>query len=204
MSLASPREHDFLAVAQAGGDSCFGVEMKDKKSTYGLSLDQLADLLAVGIDEPGFVDKISDDTAIAAALHNWLVRSLPQDASLLDSLLVIMGRLGCGMNALVGKSVGKILLDPQTDIGILQAIKTYGKKLSYTVDSPAENAIAITLYYAALANALVHHDEKISQQTYDTLGQAFDVLIEKKWMTPELTEMFSQARRICQEKRGRE
>lgn len=173
-----------------------------KKSTYGLRLDQLADLLSVGIDESSFVDKISDDKAIAGMLRNWLVRSLPKDSSLLDSLLVIMGRVGCGMQSLAGKSLGEVLLEPETDIGLLQAIKIYGKKLSFTVDSETEKAIAITMYHAAIANSLVHHDEKISQLSYDTLKRSFALLVEKKWMTAELKEMFSQARSICQEKRG--
>ena len=175
-----------------------------KKSTYGLRLDQLAELLSVGIDESDFLDKISDDKAIAGMLRNWLIKSLPKDSSLLDSLLVIMGRLGCGMQSLAGKSIGDVLLDPQTDIGLLQAIKIYGKKLSFTVDSEAEKAIAITMYHAAIANSLVHHDKKISQLSYDTLERSFALLVEKKWMTPELKEMFSQARGICRDKRGAE
>lgn len=175
-----------------------------KKSTYGLTPDQLAELLSVGIDESDFLDKISDDKAIAGMLHNWLVRSLPEDSSLLDSLLVIMGRLGCGMQSLAGKSIGDVLLDPQTDIGLLQAIKIYGKKLAYTVDSEAEKAIAITMYHAALASGLIHHDKKISQSSYETLDKSFTMLIERKWMTPELKEMFSQARSICRDKRGAE
>ncbi len=173
-----------------------------KKSTYGLTPDQLAELLSVGIDESNFVDRVSDDKAIADMLRNWLVRSLPKDSSLLDSLLVIMGRLGCGMQSLAGKSLGDVLLNPETDIGLLQAIKTYGKKLSYTVDSEAEKAIAITMYHAAIANSLVYHDKKISQLSYDKLEHSFAMLVDKEWMTSELKEMFSRAHSICQEKRG--
>jgi hypothetical protein len=173
-----------------------------KKSTYGLTPDQLADLLSIGIDDSNFVGKVSDDKAIAGMLQNWLIRSLPKDSSLLDSLLVIMGKMGYGVQSLAGKSLGQVLLDPESDIGLLQAVKTYGKKLAYTVDSEAEDAIAITMYHAAIAKSLVYHCEKISTSSYDKLEQSFTMLIEKEWMTPELKEMFSKARSICQEKRG--
>lgn len=173
-----------------------------KGSTYGLTPNQLADLLSIGIDESNFIDKISDDKAIADMLRNWLVKSLPRDSSLLDSLLVIMGKMGYGVQSLAGKSLGEALLEPEADIGLLQAIKTYSKKLSFTVDSEAEKAIAITMYHAAIANCLVHHDKKISQSSHEALDKSFGLLIEKKWMTPELKEMFSQARSICQAKRG--
>ncbi|MHC4528219.1 MAG: hypothetical protein ACYS9T_00490 [Planctomycetota bacterium] len=175
-----------------------------KKSTYGLTPEQLGKLLSLGIDESNFADKISDDKAIAGILRNWLLRSLPQDSSLLDSLLVIMGKMGCGMESLAGKSIGKVLLDRQTDIGLLQAIKTYSKKLSFTVDSDAEEAIAVTMYHAAIANSLLYHDKKISQSSYETLEQSFTKLIKKEWLTPELKELFSKACRICQERRGAE
>ena len=173
-----------------------------KKSTYGLRPDQLGKLLSLGINESNFADKVSDDKAIAGMLRNWLLRSLPEDSSLLDSLLVIIGKMGYGMESLAGKSIGQVLLDPQTDIGLLQAVKTYSKKLSATVDSEAEKAIAITMYHAAIANSLVHHEKRISQSSYESLEQSFTILTEKKWMTSELKELFSQARGICRQKRG--
>ncbi|MHC4559144.1 MAG: hypothetical protein ACYS80_17785 [Planctomycetota bacterium] len=174
-----------------------------KKSTHGLKLDQLAELLSIGIDEANFLNGISDDKAIAEMLHERLITSLPKNASLLDSLMVIMGKMGYKMQSLNGKSLGDVLLDAQTDLGLLRAIKTYGKKLSLTVDSGSENAVAITIYHAAIASALVYHDQTISTSSYDTLDSSFGVLIDKKWMTPELKKLFSKAREICQ-KRSKE
>jgi hypothetical protein len=61
----------------------------------------------------------------------------------------------------------------------------------------------MTIYYAAIASSLVHHNEKISQHSYETLGQSFMELAEKKWMALELVQLFSQANRMCQEKKVR-
>ena len=161
----------------------------DKKSTYGLTIDQLADLLSVGIDAANFLDEIKDDDNIAKLLHKRLISSLPKNATLLDSLLVIMGKMGYGMQSFTGKSLGDVLLDAKTDMGLLQAIKTYGKKLSLAADSEKESAVAVTIYHAAIAGALVHHDERISSSSYDTLEKSFSLLLSKKWITPELKKM---------------
>lgn len=168
-----------------------------KKSTHGLKPDQLADLLSIGINGADFVSRISDDETIADLLHERLVKSLPRNASLLDSLLVIMGKMGYRMELLAGKSLGEILLAQDTDLGILRAIKTYGKKLSLTVESGKENAVAVTIYHAAIAGALVHHDQLISTSSYDELGRSFAILVDKKWLTPELKELFVKASDIC-------
>ena len=170
----------------------------NKKSTYGLTVDQLADLLSVGIDSVGFLDEIKDDGNVANLLHKHLISSLPKNATLLDSLLVIMGKMGYSMQSFAGKSLGDVLLDAKTDIGVLQAIKTYGKKLSLTANSEKESAVAVTIYHAAIAGVLVHHNEKISSSSYDTLDKSFSLLLSKKWLTPELRNMFSSARAICQ------
>ena len=171
-----------------------------KKTTYGLKLEQLADLLSIGIEEGDFLNKISGDKATEELMEAWLITSLPREASLIDALLVIMGQMGYGIESLTGKSLSQVILDPKTDISILKAIKTYSKKLSATVESEAEKAIAITIYYAVLASTLVHHDQTISQSSYESIAESLTMLMEKKWLTPELKGLFSQARSICHSK----
>jgi len=171
-----------------------------KKSTFGLKVEQLADLLSIGIEEADFLDKISGDGATEELMQAWLITPLPKEASLIDALLVIMGQMGYGIESLTGKSLSQVILDPKTDIGILKAIKTYSKKLCATVESEAEKAIAVTIYYAVLASSLVHHNQTISQSSYESIEKSLSMLIAKKWLTPELKELFSLARCICKDK----
>ena len=83
----------------------------DKKSTYGLKVEQLADLLSIGIEEADFIDKISGDGATEELMEEWLITSLPREASLIDALLVIMGQMGYGIESLTGKSLSEVILD---------------------------------------------------------------------------------------------
>jgi hypothetical protein len=175
----------------------------DKESTFGLTIGQLADLFTLGIEEVNSVEDISDNEALTALLRDQLATPLPKDSLLFDSLLTMLGRLGCDLRALAGRSLRDVLLKPGSDIGLLQAIKDYSKKLSCSLASESETAIAITIYYAALASSLLYHDKKITQYSYDSLDESFARLSEKEWMVPELARLFSRARKICRRYRGK-
>jgi hypothetical protein len=174
----------------------------DNKSTYGLKLEQLADLFSIGADEENHMDDIGNDKAAADLLRNQLTGTLPKDSFLLDSVLTMMGSLGCDVRSLAGKSLGEVLLNPKSDIGLLRAIKDYSKQLSCSSTGEAETAVATTIYYAALASSLIYHDKKITQYSYETLDRSFAMLASKEWMASELVRLFSRARGVCQDKRG--
>jgi hypothetical protein len=169
-------------------------------STYGLELEQLADLFAIGANEGHQMDDTCDDEAAAGLLRSQLNGVLPKDSIIVDSILMMMGRMGCDMRSLAGKSLAEVLFDPQSDVGLLQAVKDYSKKVSCSSMCATEAAVATSIYYAALASALVYHDKKITQYTYEALDESFALLIEKKWMEPALARLFSRARTICQQR----
>ena len=173
----------------------------ERRSTYGLRLDQLAGLFSLGVDCPA--EGHEGQQRMAAMLREHLTCALPSGPLLLDALVMMVGRLGYETRALGGKTLVEVLLDPRTDPGLLRAIKECCKRLSSSLESKVESAIATTLYYAAMAGALVYHDKKITQHSYDALDGAFAMLIEKPWMDRELAGLFSSARSICQGKRGR-
>ncbi len=171
----------------------------ENESVYGLRLDQLADVLSLGMSE---ADANGSDTALAAHLREQLTCALPKGSLLFDALIMMLGRLGCDVRSLAGRSLLDVLLSPQSDIGLLQAIKDCSKKLSVSLDSKIDAMLATTVYYAALAGALVHHDRKITQYSYKVLSHSFAIFAARKWMVPELAELFVRAGQMCQDKRG--
>lgn len=173
----------------------------NNKSTNRLKPNQLARLLSISLEETDSVYITCDDKATAELLQEKLKSTLPKDSFLLESLLLVVERLGRDMRALVGKPLGEVLLTPDADISLLRAIKDYSKELSSSLISEEETAVAITLYYAALASALLYHDKKITQYSYESLGRYFTLLKEKKWMASELIDLFSQAYSICQNRK---
>jgi hypothetical protein len=83
---------------------------------------------------------------------------------------------------------------------MLGAIKAYGKKLSFTVVHETESSIGVTMYHAAIAAALLGHDERISSSSFEELADAFDLLGGKSWMLAELVDLFTKACGVCREK----
>lgn len=170
----------------------------EKKTTYGLRLDQMAGLFAIGAGEADPAATRGDEETLRDLLAEQLSCAEPKGSLLRDTLAMMIDRTGGPTGALAGKSLGEVLLNPPSDLGLLGTIKDCSKTLSCTLDSKTETALAKTVYFAATAAALVHHDRKITQSPYQTLAESLTMLIEKRWMAPELVELFSRARQICQ------
>jgi len=174
----------------------------ENESTHGLRLDQLAGLLSIAVEDPDPAKAGGHDERMAGLLREQLSCVLPRSLLLFDALVMMMGRLGCDVRSLAGRSLLEVLQNPQSDIGLLRAIKDCSKKLSFRLDSKTEAALATTIYYAALASALVYHNKKITQYSYEALDQSFATFAAQKWIGPELTELFSRARGVCFDQRG--
>jgi serine/threonine protein kinase len=150
----------------------------DKKSIYGLQCEQLRRIMSMDTDS---WDNASGDQTIAKILQERLNSSFSEDSPLLGD-----------------KSLLRVLLDTESDIVVLQAIVDYAKKLSLSVDSEAELVVVFTIYYAAAANLLLFHDKIIDDCSYESYTE----LLEKKWMPPELKQLFCNAQKICQDKQS--
>jgi hypothetical protein len=173
-----------------------------KTSTFGLRLDQMQNLFSLGRSDPDPADEEGDNEKMAGLLREQLACALPECSLLFDALVMMMEQQGYDTQPLAGRPLRQVLSGPGSDIGLLRALKECSKTLSCTLDSEVEMALATTIYYAALAAALVHHHEKITQSSYEKLDESFALLIGKKWMVEELVGLFSHAQRICQSRRN--
>ncbi len=172
----------------------------DNKSTYGLRLDQMANLLAMGAEAADSATDGGENEALGTLLREQLNCTQPKGSLLRDTLVMMLNDTGRKADPLATKPLGEVLLSPQSDIDLLVAIKECSKTLSCSLDCRTETALARTAYFAAIAAALVHHEAKITQNTYETLAESFTLLMEKGWMARELVDLFSQARRICRQR----
>jgi len=170
----------------------------EMKTTYGLRPDQMAGLFSVGSDDPDPEDQDSNNERMARLLQEQLTCTLPQGSLFCDALLMVMERQGWDLNSLAGQSLGQLLLDAQSDVELLKTIKDSSKALLRDLDSHADSALATVTYYAALASALVHRAQKISQYSFAELSESFTQLTEKQWMAKDLVALYSQAQRICE------
>ena len=110
----------------------------ENESIHGLRLDQLADVFSLGVNDPDTTGAGGNDERMAGLLRDQLSCVLPRGSLLFDSLIMMMGRLGCDVQAPAGRSLLEVLSSPHTDLGLLQAIKDCSKKLSLSLDSKLE------------------------------------------------------------------
>ena len=79
-------------------------------------------------------------------------------------------------------------------------IKDYGRKLSNKADSDAEHHIANTIYYAAIAHALVYHNIMITSHSYEDLTKSYGRLSKENWLPDNLLNLFKQSLKYCRAK----
>lgn len=99
-----------------------------------------------------------------------------------------------------GHAIGDLLLRADTDLAELTELKQYAKDLSRQDGPELSREVAITVYYTAVAAAIVHHQQKIANFTYGELEAAFTRLIEADWVAWDIADLLARARKTCQEK----
>ena len=137
--------------------------MKDKQTTYGLNPKKIAELLGIGkeaVSTPISSDQHKSDL-ISEKLNQTVPIYLPAEQGPSDELQHLRDTIA----VLSGEPIRKLLQNPKTDIALVRVIKDYGRKLSDCSESEAEYHISNTIYYAAIAHALVFHDLKITNHS---------------------------------------
>jgi hypothetical protein len=175
---------------------------KDKETTtFGVSSQKLARLLAVG-SEPRQAEDITDDTQkMAERLRDYLREPMPIASANGPDRRTHEGNLRCTIDALSGEPIGRLLCDPKTDIALIRRIKDYGRRLSTSTKSKPEHRAANTVYYAAIAHALVHHDARITTYSYADLRKSFARLAKEHWLPEALMGSFVRAEQVCRKPR---
>jgi hypothetical protein len=156
-------------------------------STWGLTREALSQLLAIGKEGGG---EPTDDQ-IGQAMRHRLNSTAITNA---QALVVEAPRPADGG---APPTLKKVLLDLNTTAETLQAIKDRAKASSGAGRSSLDKAVDVTVYHAAIAAALVHHNVKITQHRSDHLERSFRTLLDKPWMDPQLSSLFEQASGIC-------
>lgn len=174
--------------------------MKKESTALGVNPEQLQRLFHIGRDTKKTDLKKSGKLKKAEMLHRWLSQTLPLDKSQTDMLPAVLGQLCHTMGLLAGETIVSLLRSPSTDISLIERIKRYSKELSSRAESKAEHEAATALYYAAIAHALVFHDERITRFSYKKLETSFSRLVKEKWISKELSVLFKIAGKYCKEK----
>jgi hypothetical protein len=172
--------------------------MNEKKdSTYGLSPEKLTRILSLCAADAIPPDGYCDDTAIAAGVNRVLSDPIADQSVLCRAIQQAAEAADVRAADFAARSACDLLADGRTPLSLLNAFKLIGKQISYTKTCETESAVGVTLYYGAIAAAVLHHHTKITRSGYDKLADAFDALTAKKWMAPDLKDLFAEASGHC-------
>ena len=171
--------------------------MPDESSTFGLNRKKLAKLWKMGKGLPPEQADVDEGQRKAELLQHQLAESLPLETGMQHLLPEIITAICKKLKPFTGCSFKCLLLDPETDPMVLRAIKDLHKQRAESATSELEQEVSATIYYVAIASALVHHDIRITKFSYKDLRQSFAELRENNWLLSDLRNLFSRADDEC-------
>lgn len=174
--------------------------MMKESTAHGMNPEQLRRLFHIGRDTKKSVRKKDYNPQKADILSRSLSQPLPLDKSQMDMLPSALGQLCHSIGLLAGEPISELLSNPSTDIAAIKRIKQYSKELSAQAKSTAENDVAIAIYYASIAHALVFHDRRITRFSYERLESSFGCLIKEEWISKDLSLLLKAAGKYCKKK----
>ncbi len=183
-------------------DSRWRLPVKKESSTFGLKPDQLARLWTLG-SEPDATAPTSDhDQEKTDLLYDRLAEKIPLEQVMAQVLPQALAQLCQEIKPFSDHSFGALLTNPATDIHVLRAIKNYHKKK--VAGSEAEHDTAAVIYYAAIANALVWHQQQITSFSFQHLAVKYATLKQWSWVPTDLIALFAEALTFCQARLSRD
>ncbi|UCC99250.1 MAG: hypothetical protein JSW66_05050 [Phycisphaerales bacterium] len=174
--------------------------MEESPKRLQLNTEQSTNLLKLGLDCGQNKTDQAASNARADLLADTLSSKMPVDPALLESLPVVLRSLSEQLQTLSGLPLGDVLLSPQTRIALIRRVKDFAKELGESAKDEVEREVALAVYYAAIASALVHHKVKISRHSSDKLEQSFEKLSTYDWVSPSLSRLFKKAHDYCVKK----
>ena len=180
-------------------------QIKEEPTTFGLGRDKLARILGICAEPEAHGDQMHREQKKTELLQQRLAQALPSDTRTIESLPKILGKLRQAISSVASEPIGKLLLNPKTELKLIKQVKAYAKSLSKNAQGESEYQTASMIYYCALAHALVFHNKKITRYTYDELGESFSYLTRETWIPNDLLGLLTKAKQHCEQaKRNKE
>ena len=156
-------------------------------SLFRLRPDQLAGLLRTGTDAE--VEQEAKEQSFARAIQARLASEVL--AGTAGPAGGVPGHHRGGPNLTMAQA-----LLGGADAATLRLLKNHEKAIASHSSSNISRTVATTLYYAAIAAALLSSGEKITEHGYGDLEQVFAALAAKPWLPADLRMAFAKAQQV--------
>lgn len=171
--------------------------MDREQSTFGLSRAKIARLMQIGgkKDQAEQGPVPPEDTG--ELLRDQLAQPFTLDCDSGRGEMVSSKTLRQLTAAESKSTLGDVLRGPNTTASTLEKLKEFGRKLFSEGITAPQRDVGLTIYYGAIARALVRHRVRITRLSYRELHESLAVLIDKEWMPAEFKTLFHEACQTC-------
>lgn len=171
--------------------------MKKKSTTFGLTPGKISNLLKVCAESSGNDVDMETKQKKSELLQDRLSETLLAGSLKGSPLSKELTQLCYISGIAAGESIRNLLINPRTDIELIKKIREHGKSLSQSTQIDIAHDTANTIYYAAIAHALIYHNIKITKFSYEELEKSLDVFTRTDWISTDLLDLFSKAVKYC-------
>jgi len=177
--------------------------MNREETTYGLSREKVVRMLHIGSEKEDGQHEPFVQEDVADLLRDQLAQPFLSGLTL-NSRAPGLSEAPCHPASLMRlETVGELLWNRGTPTSLLKRLRKLGKRLFSTGKSTSQRDVGLTIYYGAIANALVSHDVRITRLPYPELHRSLGALVDKEWMPQRLQRLFQEAREYCMAKSSR-
>jgi hypothetical protein len=171
----------------------------NKDPIIGLTPRKLARILGLTLTSDQEDDPTSADVAelLNKCLHAHLHDEGGKDFAWID----LLGDQWADHDSPDGTALIDLLISPKSSLKTIKAIRKCAKQRAARNAMDPEYSVAITVYFAAIASAILFHGSKITTYSYESLEISFSRLASKTWMPEELGFLLTRARDLCSSRR---
>lgn len=150
-------------------------------------------LLSLGLEPDRPAASADADEQRGDLLCDLLRCPLPAQPAEQGASSVVGEKRSFAGGAVMGPRLDELLLDPSTDLAVLRRVKEYAKSLGKGAESDVQKDAFLTIYFAAIAAAVVFHEGRITEHSDQDLRYFFDFFAEVTWMPITLAGLFARA-----------
>ena len=139
------------------------------------------------------------DNAKASLLRDCLSDVPALSSDVVGQLPVMLRHMVKQLPRIEGRSLGQFLTDPDSGLEDFKRAKDEAKKVISAAQTDVAYEVAGVQYYAAIAGAVLYHNERITRHSHEQLRTSFRSLQDRRWIPAELRELFTRAAQVFHE-----
>ena len=172
--------------------------MTDKRSVFDASCENIHRFLDDCVASEPSPGKLSRTARMEQWLQEQLAEKCPVSGSRGRSQSRLLERIEETVLQNMNGSVGQALSDPKVPVELVQAIKDRYKEWAGKEADKDKQRIHTAIYFAAIARALVSHNQTITHHPHDYLIHSFETLRGERWVSSPLRALYAEAKRLCE------